>query len=266
MTTREQALAAADLAIRPLLDSVDMDDLVTHNAGYAGYAEAPFDRFVGDERGRFAKAIDLLNLDRPSRVVDLGCFIPHLPIALARLGHRVTIVERFELYGPSFGRELTRVASEEGIEVVDTDLSSDDLVRLGAFDVVLLMAVLEHLNGSPRALLERIRSILAPGGRLLVEVPNIAELGQRLRLALGRSPLPDYGTYLASAYPFTGHNREMTAAELRFALEATGYRVEHLEDYDYVPWTRLSRNGRLLRRAKRVLTGSFGESVVAVAT
>jgi SAM-dependent methyltransferase len=261
------ALAAADDAIRPLLAAVDIDDLARHNAGYSGYRNAPFERFVADERARFERAAAVIADTKPSgsRVIDLGCFIPHLPVALARLGYRVTLVERFDLYGPSFRVELERLAIREDLEIVDLDLSSESLTSLGRGDLVLLMAVLEHLNGSPADLLRRIRPLLGTDGVLLVEVPNIAELGKRLSLMRGQSPLPAYAEYLESAYPFTGHNREMTVAEVLEMLKGTGYGVGHVETYDYVPSHRLSFRGRLQRSAKRLLPMSFRELILATA-
>lgn len=246
----------------PLLEAVDIADLVVHNAGYAAYANDRHGSFVEAEMGRFVRAVKWILAAQPTgRVLDLGTFIPVVPLALARLGYDVTIVERFGLYGPSFERELTSLANREALRVVDMDLSTEPLQ--GSFEVVLLMAVLEHLNGSPIELMRRIRGIVE--GVLVVDVPNIAELGQRLRFLLGRSPLPDYATYLASGYPFSGHNREMTSSEVRHLLTETGFRAERLEVYDYIPSERLTSRGRWLRRAKRLLPADVGEVITALA-
>jgi hypothetical protein len=266
LTRLSAALAAAEEAVRPLLDAVDIADLTGHNAGYEGYDLDRFGTFVLDEQGRRRRALEMIVEVMPKgSVVDLGTFIPVLPIALAMLGYQATIVERFELYGPTFRSALETTAAAQGLTVVDLDLSSDDLAALEQHDVVMLMAVLEHLNGSPAALMARIRTLIAPGGVLAVEVPNIAELGQRLRFLLGRSPLPNYETYLGSSYPFTGHNREMTSGELRVLLASTGYQLERLEVYDYVPSERMTTKGRLVRAAKRILPGDLGEVITAIA-
>lgn len=55
----------------------------------------------------------------------------------------------------------------------------------GAFDIVLALDVIEHLNfaDQERAVIE-IERILAPGGQFLVTVPNLAHLSSRLAFLL----------------------------------------------------------------------------------
>lgn len=48
-----------------------------------------------------------------------------------------------------------------------------DVPAAPAYDIVLLIHVLEHLN-SPSQALRHIRQLLRPGGRLFIEVPNLA--------------------------------------------------------------------------------------------
>jgi SAM-dependent methyltransferase len=57
----------------------------------------------------------------------------------------------------------------------------------GTFDAVAALSTLQYLF-DPEAFLREARRVLQPGGRLLVEVPNLAYLPQRLRLLLGRPP------------------------------------------------------------------------------
>jgi SAM-dependent methyltransferase len=263
----ERALSEADRVVRPLVEAIDVNDLSRHNAGYRAYGGDKFGRFVLDERERFAHALRMITADRPTgTVVDVGCFIPHLPVALARLGYHVKIVERYGLYGSRFQDAIGEIARTEGLEVFDLDILSDDFASLGQNDIVLLMAVVEHLNGSPRELMEKIQSILAPGGWLLFEVPNLAELSKRVQLLRGRSPLGDYGVYFDSAYPYMGHNREMTVAEVRQLLTAAGFAAEHVECYDHTPMENLGRKAQLIRRAKRGLPmRNTGESIMVKA-
>ncbi len=101
----------------------------------------------------------------------------------------------------------------------DLDILSDDMVRLEYNDVVLLMAVIEHLNGSPRRLINNVRKIMKPDALLFSEVPNISEFSKRIRMMFGHSPLPQYKDYFYSEYPYAGHNREMTVEEVRFLFE-----------------------------------------------
>jgi SAM-dependent methyltransferase len=54
----------------------------------------------------------------------------------------------------------------------------------GAFDAVVSLSTMQYLF-DPEAFLAEAHRVLAPGGTLLVEVPNMAYLPQRLRLLAG---------------------------------------------------------------------------------
>jgi hypothetical protein len=172
------------------------------------------------------------------------------------LGYEVKIVDKYVLYGTELKGSIERLASKWSIQVFDLDILNDDFGTLGRNDVVFLMAVVEHLNGSPRFLMEKTRDIISDRGFLLFEVPNIAEFGKRLIPIRGHSVLPDYSSYLDSAYPFAGHNREMTAAEVAYLFKNTGYDIDELFCYDYGPvrlngWkSRLLKVGKLLAPMK----------------
>jgi SAM-dependent methyltransferase len=58
--------------------------------------------------------------------------------------------------------------------------SMADLPR-GSFDVIVLGHVFEHIE-DPGALLESVKNLLSPRGRLLIEVPNVHSLRARLSL------------------------------------------------------------------------------------
>jgi 2-polyprenyl-3-methyl-5-hydroxy-6-metoxy-1,4-benzoquinol methylase len=263
----EKLLVEADQAITPLIDAIDVDDLSRYNVAYRAYGAGKFRHFIEDERRRFLKAVTVITEDRPSGVVcDLGCFVPYLPLALSRLGYHAKIVDKYALFPEPFKRAIHHLAEAARIEVLDLDILQDDFAPLKDNDVVLLMAVVEHLNGSPRQLMEKTRSIITPGGFLLFEVPNIAELSKRLRMLLGRSPLGDYRTFLDSDYPFMGHNREMTISEVSELFARTGFRAEWIECYDYSPLDGQGVVPRLLRQVKRWLPlPDLGECIMAKA-
>lgn len=76
------------------------------------------------------------------------------------------------------------------------DWRSTDALSAGRwdepFDVVVCADVLEHLP-RPEELLAEIREWLAPGGTLLVSLPNVANVTVRAGLLLGRFPYADKG-------------------------------------------------------------------------
>lgn len=59
---------------------------------------------------------------------------------------------------------------------------------------------------------------LAPGGLLILSVPNIARISTRLRLLAGKSPLEKYPSYYHHGNPFLGHHREMTLREVNWLV------------------------------------------------
>jgi SAM-dependent methyltransferase len=255
-----------DAAIRPVIDAIDVADLARHNKLYLAYGDDKFRHFVGTERRRYLKVLDLIQRYHPGgTVADLGCFIPYLPLLLARVGYRVKMVDKYELYGPKVHGTLLEFATKAGIELLDLDILNDNLAPLGTSDVVLLMAVVEHLNGSPKLLMERSRSVMKPDGLFVFEVPNVAELYKRIFHLLGRSPHQDYAAYFASEYPWMGHNREMTVAEVRYLLDQSGFRLERLESYDYTSGEFRTWKGKIGLLLKRLLPiPNAGESVLAL--
>lgn len=106
----------------------------------------------------------------------------------------------------------------------------------GRYDVVNLLCVVEHLLGSPKCLMKRIKSMLEPEGVLLFCVPNQARLLRRMAFFFGGiSVHPDYGDYFHSEYPFSGHNREYTYKEVIYALNEAGFRINELGSIKYPP-------------------------------
>jgi len=264
---RQAAFREARSHIETLLHSFRIEDVARHNAGYLQYDQDRYHYFVSCELGRFEKALDLIESDGRIRTIcDLGTFIPFLPVVLSLLGYRVKVADRYDLYGDGFRREIEKVASKTGLELHNIDIVKEDFGALGAPDAVLLMAVVEHLNGSPLNLLEKARGLLSPEGAFIFEVPNIAEFTKRLQFLIGRSPLPGYSTYLESAYPFFGHNREMTVGEVQALLQRAGFIIEHLECYDYCRIQPSSWSGRLALLLRQILPlKDKGQSIIAKA-
>jgi len=122
-------------------------------------------------------------------VVDLGCWDGLLLAALVReAGCRGVGVER--------DAEAAGRARARGLEVVAADLDAPDWpAALGGrrFGVVVLADVVEHVR-DPVGVLTAIRTrVLAPGGRVVLSVPNVAHGSVRLGLLLGAFERDDTG-------------------------------------------------------------------------
>jgi SAM-dependent methyltransferase len=59
------------------------------------------------------------------------------------------------------------------------DALDNDLIPAGPYDVIRMSQVLEHV-ADPIALLQRLRSIIAPTGRLIVGVPNLDSVARKV--------------------------------------------------------------------------------------
>ncbi|HTO77884.1 MAG TPA: class I SAM-dependent methyltransferase [Thermoanaerobaculia bacterium] len=114
-------------------------------------------------------------------------------------------------------------ATPAGSRAVYDDWRTADALAAGtwekAFDVVVCADVLEHLV-RPEDLLSRIAGWLAPGGRLFVSLPNVANASVRGALLLGRFRYADRGILDRT------HLRFFTRATGRELLEAAGFRIE----------------------------------------
>ncbi|MHB8772545.1 MAG: class I SAM-dependent methyltransferase [Syntrophales bacterium] len=106
----------------------------------------------------------------------------------------------------------------------------------GYFDVIALVAVVEHLF-DPIKVLETLRSYLKPGGYIIVDTPNIAKYTRRIKLLFGSFPstasldegLLRYDRQTATSLYDDGHLHYFTYRSLRkICLERCGFaKVRH---------------------------------------
>jgi 2-polyprenyl-3-methyl-5-hydroxy-6-metoxy-1,4-benzoquinol methylase len=69
-------------------------------------------------------------------------------------------------------------ARSKGLEIVQGNvesMSADSWAKLGSFDVVLALDLLEHLV-DPWRLVEMLRAIVKPGGTFIASIPNVRSL------------------------------------------------------------------------------------------
>ncbi len=88
----------------------------------------------------------------------------------------------------------------------------------GDADAIVIADVLEHLRDAP-ALLQAIRRALAPGGRVFISVPNIANITVRIGLLFGVFEYRDRGILDNT------HLRFYTLRTIRREVEAAGFRI-----------------------------------------
>lgn len=144
---------------------------------------------------------------RVGTLLDVGCWDGAATERYARrLGAAARGVELFEAQA--------RAAEARGIEVARLDLETGCFPwGDGSMDVVLSNQVFEHLKNVWRPMTE-IHRVLRPGGWLVLSVPNLASLHNRVLLALGRQP-----TSIRTLGP---HVRGYTFGEIRRFVALNG--------------------------------------------
>ncbi len=117
------------------------------------------------------------------RVLDVGCGGGNISIPLAVMGFDVTGIDLSDA-----AVKASKIAADEvGVKI--TLLAGGlETVPDACFDVIICSEVLEH-QAEPDIFLKKLSNMLAPGGILLLSVPNGQSLEENLRKLLGRSGL-----------------------------------------------------------------------------
>ena len=147
-----------------------------------------------------------------SRILELGCADGFISEHLVERGCTVTGVEA-DVQAAEYAKKWCE-------RVIVCDLNRPGwLSTVGRdFDTVLCGDVLEHL-ANPWSTLREISQVLTPKGRVIISLPNIANLRMRLNLLMGRF---DYQT--GGILDIT-HLRFFTLKTARALVEESGYRI-----------------------------------------
>ena len=123
---------------------------------------AHFEEWYWWHRGRQAVVRRLLARYAPAgaRVLDIGCGTGATTLGLRWSGH---------VLGMDVGREALQIARGRGLRVLQASAARLP-ARPGAFDLVLALDVLEHLDDDVAAARE-MQQALRPGGVLIATVP-----------------------------------------------------------------------------------------------
>ncbi len=133
-----------------------------------------------------AVILGMLDKDRhPLRILDAGAASGYLGGALRDKKHHVAGIER--------DKAMSDQAAPLYDEFLQADLETYRFTQRDLFDCVIFADVLEHLR-EPQEVLRRCLPSLKAGGRIIVSVPNIANVLMRLSLLTGRFEYAEKGT------------------------------------------------------------------------
>lgn len=213
------------------------EELAVHNVGWSLPA-TDFRLYLDASVVRYHLAYQALASGGARTVCDVGGFWGAFPLTLRALGYEVTMTEARDYYSQRFDA-LFAFLRGAGIEILDLDPFVPDAAIERRFDFVSVMAVVEHFPHSLRDFMANVTRMMAPGGQLYIEVPNIAFWPKRMSLLRGETPLVPVGEIYDSRVPFIGHHHEFTAGELRTLGSRAGLVPIREHFYNYSPHVRL---------------------------
>jgi len=190
------------------------------------------DWYLGEQGRRFDRILEVLKQERAE--------VPWLELGALGGGFAALCADGLGLPRGSmtccdFTPELLRRAAERGFRTVTWDLEGGprpaSLVT-GTFKTILFCEIIEHLVAPDRTL-PSVVELLAPGGLFLLTTPNLASLGNRLRLLRGLTPslapAPGYKVKAPGSLASHDHLRVCVPQEWVSLLESLGLEVVRTE-------------------------------------
>lgn len=160
----------------------------------------------------------------PCRALEIGCAEGHTLEWLKRSGY-CSWTAGVETYA----RRHPDNQSIDRFEQLDIEKGLPDIPP-SSLDLILCLDVLEHLN-NPWETMHRLSTLLKPGGRWIISVPNIRNYRILMDLAFrGRFRYADAGILDRT------HLRFFTRESLVEMVEATGAKVDTLIGADTSRW------------------------------
>lgn len=195
------------------------------------------------------KIVDGLNL-KNRNILDIGCYDG---IFLSMISNRQN-----NFYGLEASEYGYKESMKRGIAVQKFYVNDEDALPYenDFFDLVAAGEVIEHIFNTDHFLSE-VGRILKPGGRFLISTPNVASLGRRWLLLIGKNPLLETSIQAGNA----GHIRYFTFKSLSKLLEKNGFRMLKKKS-DVINF---SKRGRPHSKFMADIFPFFGQSIIYLA-
>jgi SAM-dependent methyltransferase len=263
-TTKEFGTALGDIVRCGSCGHMQLDRFPTESELEAAYADAASDDYVVEEAGQrvsFRRVLERIErfTDRGS-LLDVGCWVGFLlGEARARGWQECVGIEPSE-----FASDYAR--SRLGLDVRTEELMTADLPD-ERFNAVVMGDVLEHLTRTSEAL-ERVRSVLRPGGVLCLELPDAGSRVARLLGARWWSVIPTHVHY------FTRGSAKAMLARHGFATVYVGtdpkaftvrYYLDKLGGYSQPAADALVAAAERAGLADRIWTPDFRDRMILIA-
>jgi len=148
--------------------------------------------------------------------LDIGCGDGEL---FFQLKNKYREVWGIDIAEPRIARIQKKLKGTSGIHVRVEDANEQLSFKDSSFDTITVVAVLEHVF-DPYHLIQECHRLLRKGATLIVEVPNVAWLPNRIRLFAGKLPVTSGATGWDG-----GHLHYFTRTSLKRLFEQEGFSV-----------------------------------------
>ncbi|MBK8847574.1 MAG: hypothetical protein IPO27_13940 [Bacteroidetes bacterium] len=166
-------------------------------------------------------------------IVDVGGFWGAFPLTMLQLGFEVSMTEALKYYSEYFN-PFFQFLNKKGVKIIDFD--PFEVTYSGdKFDMVCVMAVIEHYPHSLSFFMENVKKMLKNSGKFCFDTPNILYIKNRFNFMMGMSPLPNIKIIYKSRIPFIGHHHEYTPQEMIDLLAIADFKIDKLKMYNYSP-------------------------------
>jgi methionine biosynthesis protein MetW len=165
-----------------------------------------------------------LSVKEKSTCLDVGCWT-------GNLGKALTEKKECEVDGIDCNQESLEKAKDRGYrKTYSIDLNDEkiDFNIENEYDFIICADVLEHLI-DPGAVLKKIQKLLEAEGQILISVPNIAFVQQRLELLMGKFDYSPQGGIMDE-----NHLRFFTMQSIQKLCRESGYHVIECRGYSQV--------------------------------
>lgn len=202
--------------------------------------------YVNDALARFFLTLDLVGNTTKGRVLEIGGNPYLFSVLLKRLYEFDATTTNFfslSVYDKKVEHGQQRVISNDFGEEYTFDYQtlnvelSEYPYEEGSFDIVFFCEVLEHVVVDPLAIFEKLRRIIAPGGRLILTTPNALRLINFAHMIAGKN---FFDRYHSQNGIYGRHNREFSLTEVTSLLENNGFAIEVAKTADRYNYDELS--------------------------
>jgi len=173
-------------------------------------------------RYRFKRIINSIpRSSSPIRILDIGA-TPFTVFLKENYPH-------YEIFALDRTGLMEERCKEKGIQLKTCELDNDPIpFEDSYFDVVIFTEVLEHIFRPPTSVLKEVGRIMRHGGTLILSVPNIAALHNRIKLLFGVTPLESPDDQMKKDWVHGhGHIHEYTMKEITSRLESCNFRISN---------------------------------------